>query len=40
MGSLNRILAQLKQDGLIEYVGSKRTGGYRVVEKKNENPEP
>jgi hypothetical protein len=31
--TVNRILAQLKQDGLIEYVGSKKTGGYRVVEK-------
>ena len=33
--TVNRILAQLKQDGLIEYVGSKKTGGYRVVEKKD-----
>ena len=31
--TVNRILAQLKQDGLIEYVGSKKTGGYRVVGK-------
>ena len=28
--TVNRILAQLKADGLIEYVGSKKTGGYRV----------
>lgn len=32
VGSLNRILAQLKKEGLIEYVGSKKTGGYKVVE--------
>ena len=35
-GTLHRILAQLKADGLIEYVGSKKTGGYRAV-KKNDN---
>ena len=29
--TVNRILAQLKKEGLIEYVGSKKTGGYRVV---------
>lgn len=27
----NRILAQLKADGLIEYIGAKKTGGYYVV---------
>ena len=32
---LNRILKQLKDEGLIEYAGSKKTGGYRVVK---ENP--
>jgi hypothetical protein len=32
--TVNRILKQLKQDGLIEYVGSKKTGGYRAVEKR------
>lgn len=30
--TVNRILAQLKKEGLIEYVGSKKTGGYRVRE--------
>ena len=29
--TLNRILKQLKEDGLITYDGSKKTGGYRVV---------
>ena len=29
--TLNRILKQLKADGLITYEGSKKTGGYRVV---------
>jgi predicted HTH transcriptional regulator len=29
--TVNRVLAQLKKEGLIEYVGSKKTGGYRVV---------
>lgn len=32
VATVNRILKQLKQDGLIEYVGSKKTGGYRVTE--------
>ncbi len=31
VGTVNRILADLKDDGLIEYVGSKKTGGYHVV---------
>ena len=39
MGSLNRILAQLKAEGLITYEGSKKTGGYRVVEKKDDSLE-
>ena len=30
--TVSRILAQLKKEGLIEYVGSKKTGGYKVVE--------
>ena len=30
--SVNRIIARLKQQGLIEHVGSNKTGGYRVVE--------
>jgi hypothetical protein len=34
IGTVNRILAQLKADSLIEYVGSKKTGGYRTVEKE------
>ena len=29
--TVNRILKQLKDQGLIEYVGAKKTGGYRVV---------
>ncbi|MBQ3733116.1 MAG: winged helix-turn-helix transcriptional regulator, partial [Bacteroidales bacterium] len=33
IGTVNRILAQLKDEGLIEYVGSKKTGGYRVKEE-------
>lgn len=33
--TVNRILAQLKADGLIEYVGSKKNGGYRAVEKND-----
>ena len=37
-GSLNRILKQLKDEGLVEYVGSKRTGGYRVCQKSMANP--
>lgn len=32
--TVNRILKQLKDEGLIQYVGSKKTGGYRVVEKE------
>ena len=31
-----RILAQLKQDGLIEYVGSKKTGGYKVRQQPDQ----
>ena len=34
LSTVNRILAQLKADGLIEYAGSKKTGGYRTVEKR------
>ncbi len=30
-GTLYRILAQLKQNGIIKYVGSKKTGGYCVI---------
>ena len=36
--TVSRILAQLKQEGLIEYVGSKKTGGYRVCQKPMANP--
>ena len=32
VGTVNRILAQLRKEGLIEYVGSKKTGGYHVKE--------
>ncbi len=35
LSTVNRILADLKKEGLIEYVGSKKTGGYRTVEKEN-----
>ena len=31
-GSLNHILKQFKDEGIIEHTGSKKTGGYRVVE--------
>ena len=30
--TVNRTLKQLKDEGLIEYVGSKKTGGYMMVE--------
>jgi len=33
LSTVNRILRQLKADGLIEYVGSKKTGGYSAVGK-------
>lgn len=36
LSTVNRILAQLKQDGLIEYVGSKKTGGYKVRQQPNQ----
>lgn len=32
--TINRILRRLKAEGLIEYVGSKKTGGYQAVERK------
>ena len=38
--TVNRILGQLKADGLIEYAGSKKTGGYRVKESTVEAPAP
>ena len=31
LSTVNRNLKQLKEEGLIEYVGSKKTGGYYVV---------
>lgn len=34
--TVTRILAELKKDGLIEYVGSKKTGGYQVVKERQE----
>lgn len=34
--SINRIIKQLKDEGRIEYVGSRRTGGYRAVEATQE----
>ena len=33
LSTVNRILKQLRDEGLIEYTGSKKTGGYRVVER-------
>jgi len=30
--TVNRILKKLKDEGLIEYVGSKKTGGYHAIE--------
>ena len=33
LSTVNRILRQLREEGLIEYTGSKKTGGYRVVKK-------
>ncbi len=36
--TVTRILGQLKADGLIEYAGSKKTGGYRVKESTVEAP--
>jgi hypothetical protein len=38
--TINRILAQLKKDGLIEYVGSKKTGGYQVTIRPRPAEEP
>ncbi len=37
--SLTRYLKELQARDLIEYVGSKKTGGYRVVEKKDDSPD-
>ena len=34
LSTVNRILRQLREEGLIEYTGSKKTGGYRVVEER------
>lgn len=34
LSTVNRILKQLKEEGLVEYVGSKKTGGYRAVDKQ------
>ena len=34
--SINRIIKQLKDEGRIEYVGSRRAGGYRAVEATQE----
>ena len=35
-GTLNRTLKQLKDKGLIEYSGSKKTGGYQVADISQE----
>jgi uncharacterized membrane protein len=37
--TIERCLTELRKKSLIEYVGSKKTGGYRVVEKKDDNPD-
>ena len=34
LSTVNRALRQLREEGLIEYTGSKKTGGYRVVVEK------
>lgn len=34
--TVSRILTELKKEGLIEYVGSKKTGGYHVADNRNE----
>ena len=34
--TVTRILAELKKEGSIEYVGSKKTGGYHVADNRNE----
>lgn len=34
--TVSRILAELKKEGSIEYVGSKKTGGYHVADNRNE----
>ena len=36
LSTVNRILAQLKMKNLVEYKGSKKKGGYYVVERKEE----
>jgi len=36
LSTVNRILAQLKAEGLVEYVGSKKTGGYQAKTTNNE----
>ena len=36
--TINRNLKQLKDKGLIEYSGSKKTGGYRVKEVATKTP--
>ena len=33
--TIERYIKILKENGLIRYVGAKRTGGYEVIEKKN-----
>lgn len=35
--TVTRILAELKSRGLVEYVGSKKTGGYRAVENQQDS---
>ena len=34
LSTVNRAIKQLREEGLIEYTGSKKTGGYRVVERQ------
>ncbi len=36
LSTVNRILAQLKAEGLVEHVGSKKTGGYQAKTTNNE----
>ena len=37
--TIERCLVELRKQNLIEYVGSKKTGGYRVVEKRDDSLE-
>lgn len=38
--TVNRILAQFKAEGIVEYIGSRRSGGYQLVEHRGQTPPP